>query len=203
MTDEPVKTFSIGFPIAEYDETSYAREVARHLGTDHHEERVEPDCIEILPKLLWHFDEPFADSSAIPTYYVSQMTRRHVTVALSGDGGDELFAGYTRYRAVQLASQFDRLPAPLRKLIASDLWQRLPSSPRQRSLVRRFKRFIQGLGEADYRRYFDWMSIFNERQCGALYSESFVAQLPDADPFDFLEAAFSRTAGATRSRRPA
>ncbi len=191
LTREPVKTFSIGFPIAEYDETSYAREVARHLGTDHHEERVEPDCIEILPKLMWHFDEPFADSSAIPTYYVSQMTRRHVTVALSGDGGDELFAGYTRYRAVQLASLFDRLPAPLRKLIANNRWQRLPSSLRQRSLVRRFKRFMEGLGESDHRRYFDWMSIFNERQRAALYSESFVAQLPDADPFDFLETAFA------------
>jgi len=195
LTREPVKTFSIGFPVAEYDETSYAREVARHLGTDHHEERVEPDCMEILPQLMWHYDEPFADSSAIPTYYVAQITRRHVTVALSGDGGDELFAGYQRYRAVELASWFDRLPAPFRKLVAAEAWQRLPASARQRSLVRKFKRFAAGMAESGSRRYCDWMSIFNERQRAALYSDEFVGQLPDSDPCDFLAAAFGRSAG--------
>ncbi len=192
---EPVKTFSIGFPVAEYDETSYAREVARHLGTDHHEERVEPDCVNILPKLIWHYDEPFADSSAIPTYYVSQMTRQHVTVALSGDGGDELFAGYTRYKAVALASVFDRLPSGLKKVLVNDLWQRLPSGGRQRSPLRRFKRFAGVLAESPLRRYFDWMSIFNEPQRAALYSDDFVGTLPEEDPIEFLAAAFARSAG--------
>lgn len=112
-TSQPIKTFTIGFPIAEYDETSYAQQVARHLGTDHEELQVAPDAVSILPKLVWNYDEPFADSSAIPTWYVSEMTRRHVTVALSGDGGDELFAGYPRYKAVWLASHFDQL-GPLR-----------------------------------------------------------------------------------------
>ena len=101
-SEQPIKTFSIGFPIAAYDETAYARQVAEHLGTEHHEFQVTPEAIEILPKLVWHYDEPFADSSAIPTWYVSQMTREKVTVALSGDGGDELFAGYPRYRAIWL-----------------------------------------------------------------------------------------------------
>jgi asparagine synthase (glutamine-hydrolysing) len=192
---EPVKTYSIGFSIREYDETSYAREVARHLGTDHHEERVEPDCVNILPKLIWHYDEPFGDSSAIPTYYVSQMTRRHVTVALSGDGGDELFAGYTRYKAVALADFFDRLPGAAKKLVANKLWQRLPSGGRQRSPLRRFKRFAGVLAESPLRRYFDWMSTFNEPQRAALYSDDFVASLPDHDPIEFLAAAFARSAG--------
>ncbi len=194
LSRERVRTFSIGFPVAEFDETSYARDVAKHLGTDHHEERVEPDCMAILPKLLWHYDEPFADSSAIPTYYVSQMTRRHVTVALSGDGGDELFAGYQRYHAVRLASRFDRLPATIRQAIAGDFWQRLPASPGQKSLIRKFKRFTAGLAQPSERRHFEWISIFGETQRGALYSDEFLATLPDSDPFDFLRSAFARVA---------
>src|SRR5690606_9360356 len=82
---EPVRTFSIGFGVPEYDESSYARQVALHLGTRHEEFRVEPSAVDILPQLVWYYDEPFADSSAIPTYYVSQRTREHVTVALTGD----------------------------------------------------------------------------------------------------------------------
>ena len=84
LATQPVKTFSIGFPVREYDETHYARRVAEHLHTDHHEFQVTPDGLEILPKLVWHYDEPFADSSAIPTWYVAQLTRQHVTVALVG-----------------------------------------------------------------------------------------------------------------------
>src|SRR5438105_6034638 len=109
-SSQPIKTFTIGFPVPEYDESKYAAAVARHLKTDHHVLEIRPDALEILPKLAYHFDEPFADSSAIPTWYVSQLTRQHVTVALSGDGGDELFAGYSRYGTVGLASYFDAYP---------------------------------------------------------------------------------------------
>jgi asparagine synthase (glutamine-hydrolysing) len=94
-----VRTFSIGFDVDAYDETAYARQVARRYATDHHEFRVEPDAVAILPKMVWHYGEPFADSSALPSFYLSELTRRHVTVALNGDGGDESFAGYTRYIA--------------------------------------------------------------------------------------------------------
>src|SRR5207245_5981391 len=82
-----------------FSELEHARVVARHLGCEAHEEIVRPDVVDLLPKLAWHFDEPFADSSAVPTYYVSATARAHVTVALSGDGGDELWAGYARHRA--------------------------------------------------------------------------------------------------------
>jgi asparagine synthase (glutamine-hydrolysing) len=108
-----VKTFSIGFPAKEYDETRYARMVAERYGTEHEEFIVEPDAVAILPKLVWHYGEPFADPSAIPTYYVSQMARRHVTVALNGDGGDEAFLGYARYRAMHYLDRLDRLPPGL------------------------------------------------------------------------------------------
>jgi asparagine synthase (glutamine-hydrolysing) len=195
LAKEPVRTFSIGFPVAEFDETSYAREVSRQLGTIHQEFRVEPDAVEILPKLVWHYDEPFADSSAIPTYYVSKMTRQQVTVALTGDGGDELFAGYPRYRAVEIGTWFDRLPRGLMKFAAGEFWQRLPSGQRQKSYLRKFKRLVGALGRPAERRYLDWISIFNESRRAELYDEAFIARLPDSDPFDFLSAAFSRSQG--------
>ena len=96
LCSQPVKTFSIGFEEEGYNELPYARQVAQHLGTEHHEEIVRPDAAEVLPKLVWHYGEPFGDESSIPTYYVSRLARQHVTVALSGDGGDESFGGYPR-----------------------------------------------------------------------------------------------------------
>jgi len=188
----PVRTFSIGFPVPEYDETRYARAAAEQFGTVHEEFRVEPDAVEILPKLAWHFDEPFGDSSAVPTWYVSELTRGHVTVALTGDGGDELFTGYERYRAVWLSGFFDRLPRWLRAVLAGGYWQKLPSGGRQKSTLRRWKRFVEVLGKSSQRRYLDWISIFNETLRGGLYTDEFVASLPGRDPFEFLAAGFAR-----------
>jgi len=194
LSPEPVRTFSIGFPVAEYDETRYARLAATQLGTVHEEFRVEPQAVDILDKLVWHFDEPFADSSAVPTWYVAQMTRQHVTVALTGDGGDELFAGYPRYRAVQLADWFERLPAPVRGVVAGRFWQKLPASPRQKSAVRRWKRFVEVLRQSPLRRYLDWISIFNEARRAELYSDNLLARLPNIDPIEWLWAAAARSA---------
>ncbi|MBI4687017.1 MAG: asparagine synthase (glutamine-hydrolyzing) [Nitrospirae bacterium] len=112
-----VKTFSIGFKEEEFSELRYAREVADKFGTEHIEMIVEPDAIEMLPALSWEFDEPFADSSAIPTYYVSKMAREHVTVILSGDGGDETFAGYRRYQWARDMQRHDWMPACLKKML--------------------------------------------------------------------------------------
>ena len=193
LADQPVNTFSIGFPVAEFDETRYARIAAQHLKTNHREFVVEPNCVEILPRLLWHYDEPFADSSAIPTYYVSQMTRQHVTVALTGDAGDELFAGYPRYRAVKLAEYFDRLPWALRSTIASPLWQYLPASVRQKSKRRQFKKLVAHLRESPERRYTRWVTIFDEPARVDLYADDFIAELDDADPAGFLLSAYARS----------
>jgi asparagine synthase (glutamine-hydrolysing) len=194
LSREPVRTFSIGFPVPEYDETRYAALVAQRFGTIHQEFCVEPDAVGVLPQLVWHYDEPFADSSAVPTWYVSQLTRQHVTVALTGDGGDELFAGYPRYQAVWLAGWFDRLPAGLKCLLTARHWQRLPASVRQKSFRRRLKRFLESLGQPPGRRYLEWVSIFNEARRAELYSDDFIARLPDADPLEFLAAAYRRSA---------
>jgi asparagine synthase (glutamine-hydrolysing) len=193
LVGRPVKTFSIGFLVKEFDETAHAREAADRLGTEHHEFRVEPRCVEVLEKLVWHYDEPFADSSAIPTYYVSKLSREHVTVALTGDGGDELFGGYLRYRAVRLASWFDHLPRWVRTLASSRMWHGLRRGRRQRSLLRRASRFAEALSDSPQRRYFEWISLFNETRRADLYRENFLAELPDADPFEFLAQAFNRS----------
>jgi asparagine synthase (glutamine-hydrolysing) len=122
MMREPVITSSIGFHDKEFDELDYARLVAQRYGTKHHEQVVEPDAAHMLERLVWHYDEPFADSSAIPTFYVSQVARQHVTVALSGDGGDELFAGYRRYLLDEREQALRRvMPAGIRRAIFGPL----------------------------------------------------------------------------------
>jgi len=124
---EPVKTFTIGFDYNEYDERIYAREVATKFGTEHYEDKVTSDALEILNILVESFGEPFMDPSAIPTYYVSQMARKHVTVVLSGDGGDEIFAGYSRYKRIFRSRKFNNIPYQIRKII-SYLGKFLPES---------------------------------------------------------------------------
>lgn len=190
LSSQPVHTFSIGFPIAKFDERSFAREASQHLGTIHHEQVVEPSALSILKKLVWQYDEPFSDSSAIPTMYLSEMTRQHVTVALSGDGGDELFAGYDRYRAVRIGGWFDRLPRPLQKILTSPLWQKLPESVEQRSFLRRLKRLLEALGQSPERRYLRWISIFDSRRRPELLHPDLVARLNGHDAADFIEAAY-------------
>jgi asparagine synthase (glutamine-hydrolysing) len=138
LTSGPVRTFSIGFPEAENNELPWARQVARRYATEHHEEVVSPDALALLPRLVRHFDEPFGDSSALPTLVVSEMARRRVTVALSGDGGDELLAGYTRYRyAQQLRQLFGPLPEWLRPLALQTLGRAWPRSWRGKGIITR------------------------------------------------------------------
>lgn len=188
----PIQTFSIGFPVAEFDERTYAREAACHLGTDHHEYVVEPEALEILPELIWHYDEPFSDSSAIPTLYLAKMTRKHVTVALSGDGGDELFAGYRRYQAVKLGGWIDRLPMPLRNFLAWNLWQKFPASVRQNSRRRRLKRLLSAIALEPRRRYLKWVSIFDEERRRELYTPEFQQKIQKFSAADFLLQAYEQ-----------
>ena len=126
LSDRPVKTYTIGFEEKGYSEIEDARVIASHFGTDHHEFQVRPAAIGILPDLVWHFDEPFGDSSAIPTYYVSKIAAEHVKVALAGDGGDELFAGYTRYQESLRVPPYHLIPAPVRRRVLAPLAERMP-----------------------------------------------------------------------------
>lgn len=151
-------TFSIGFDDPRYDESAYAQEVAAHLGASHHSFHVRPDVAETLPKLARVFGEPFADSSAIPTHYLAQQTRQHVTVAQSGDGGDELFGGYDRYVALRLVERARRVPAPLRKLAAIAA-RRIPEA-HPKSKRARLRRLGVSLGESAGERYAGYMRLF-------------------------------------------
>ena len=135
-SSRPVKTFSIGFEEDAYNELPYARMLAKRYGTDHHEFVVKPDAAEVLPLLVKHYGEPFADSSALPTYYVSRLTRDHVTVALSGDGGDESFAGYDRYGQLLKWNRFDAIPPHLRKLLAGTAQKAIDSLPYHNTMAR-------------------------------------------------------------------
>ena len=122
ILSQPVRTATIGFEETEYDESAYAREVADHLRTDHYKQTVTADKISTIEKLVWHYDEPFSDSSALPTFYVSQVARDRVTVALSGDGGDENLAGYRRYGLDAMENRVRRfLPGAFRKAFFSPL----------------------------------------------------------------------------------
>lgn len=123
-----VKTFSIGFKEAEFNELRYAREVAKKYNTEHHEQIVEPESVSLLPDLVDMYDEPFADSSAIPTYFVSKFAREFVTVVLSGDGGDELFAGYNRYQRMNNMRRFNILPSVVNKYFWGGLHNIIPNS---------------------------------------------------------------------------
>jgi len=195
LSDKPIHTFSIGFPVKQFDETAYAREAAQLLKTEHHEFIVEPSALETLPQLIWHYDEPFGDSSAIPTMYLSKVTRDVVTVSLSGDGGDELFCGYERYKAVRLAQKMDRLPAFVRRMFGWNIWQKIPSSSEQRSFGRRVKRFAAALAQDPQVRYLRWIGIFDAILRKDLYTAEFRDSLASFDSGDFIRSCYEFASG--------
>jgi asparagine synthase (glutamine-hydrolysing) len=174
---EPVRTFSVGFNDRRYDERDLARGVAARWGTHHEELLLDPEATEILPRLAAILDEPFADSSALPTYLVSEHARRHVTVALTGDGGDESFGGYERYRAVALARALERMPRPALHVAARGA-RALPSGrTEQRSSAFRAARFLETATLAPAARYGRLMEIFPAHTRAALWTDEVLAQL--------------------------
>lgn len=184
VSNAPVKTFSIGFPGAGYyDERKYARRIAKLFQTEHHEFEVEPNALEILPQLVKYFDEPFADSSAIPTYYLSKLARQHVTVCLSGTGGDELFAGYRRYLVETLFQRYQRYPKSIQSL-AMQLAKLLPVS-RASALKEYFlllKRFLACQDTSPMLRHISMMTCFSDEMKRELCSETLMREWTPENP---------------------
>ena len=194
-SEQPVKTFSIGFEEEDFSELKYAKRVAEHVGAEYHEFIVRPNALEVLPTLVEHYGEPYADSSAIPTYYVSKETRRHVTVALNGDGGDESFAGYERYTAMRIAEAYNRVPAALRKIFVEAPVNLLPTSELKRSRFRDAKRFLQAANLPRTERYFRWMSTFNRDAKTELYAPDFAAAVAGQNASGLLDKWFATANG--------
>ena len=193
LMKEPVKTFSIGFREKRYNELDYAQVAARHFKTDHHEYVVKPDALELLPKLIWYYNEPFADSSAIPTYCVARETRQEVTVALNGDGGDENFAGYPRYKAIKLAQYYEKLPHWIRQHVVDNIVKRVPYSPERRGFIRRFRKLMESMNYPPEQRYFRWICIFDNERKKELYSSHFKEAIYGIDSFDYLGKYYTRS----------
>jgi asparagine synthase (glutamine-hydrolysing) len=185
---EPVRTFSIGFEEGGFDELDRARLVARRYGTDHHELVLRPDAVDLLPKLVEAFDEPFGDSSALPTYLVSALAAEHVKVALSGEGGDELFGGYYTYVADLLAPKVGRLAA-----LAAPLAEALPSRSDRVGFDYKAKRFARAAASGDpLQRHHAWKEIFSPERRAALVGEG----AGGWDPVDLYRERYAETTAA-------
>jgi asparagine synthase (glutamine-hydrolysing) len=171
IMDRPVKTFSIGFDDPSYNELQYARIVAQHFNTDHHDLVIQPDVVDLAQDLVRYLDEPLADVSIFPTYLVSRLARQHVTVVLSGDGGDELFAGYEWYIADRIERYYRRLPTAVRTRWVPQLVNRIPPSTHKKGLVNKLKRFVEGSVLPDSLQHFRWNIFMTEEKKNHLYSE--------------------------------
>lgn len=176
--ERPVETFTLGFEEASHDERAPAALVARHLGSDHHAEVLRPEAVDCLPALAWHYDQPFADPSALPTYLLSRFAAERVKVVLSGDGGDELLLGYPRYLACRLTRFSDRLPRPLLGLAAA-AGRRLGLEAHGNTGARRLGRFLADLEAAPLERYLAWVGFLPEREKAEAFGEALRPALAD------------------------
>jgi len=204
MMDQPVKTFSIGFKEEAFSELPFARQVAQRFGTDHHEFVLEPDALDVLPRLMEHFDEPFADPAAIPTWYLAQMTRQHVTVALNGDGGDEAFAGYQRYYGDLIADSYRLVPSFLRHGVFDRVLQALPvqaDRPMERSHIMALRQLARAADISHAASVIRWGSYFNEAEKWALYNDDMRQAIKVTSSAALLEEAFRRARAANRLDR--
>jgi len=186
LSGERIKTFSIGFDDPTYNELQYARTVADHINSDHHELVIQPQVVNLAEQLMTFLDEPLADVSVFPTFLVSQLARQYVTVALTGDGGDELFAGYDHYIANTLATYYDALPSVLRHNVINPLLRYGKPSQHKKGMINRFKRFEEGLQFPEHMAHTRWMLFLNAAEKRNLYSGDLAAQLPYDDTYSFL-----------------
>lgn len=198
-----VETFSLGFVDPEYDESDRARIVANKLGTRHHESRAtEDDVLAAIPAIADYVDEPLADPSILPTYLLARFARQRVTVALGGDGGDELFAGYDTFAAVGPAQWYNRLvPSAIHRGIFRPLVDSLPSSQRRFPLEFKLKRFARGLKTPDHERLFRWIGGLDSRELRQLLAPDIAAQIRPEDDYSLAREYVSQVASLSAARR--
>jgi len=175
LTSSPVKTFAIGFVEEDYSELDHARRVAEQFGTDHHELILRPDVVQIAEDLAWYLDEPFGDTSAIPTYMVSKLASEHVTVVLTGDGGDELFAGYDKYVTEERERRYDRVPDSIRKVLGA-VGRAMPEGMTGR-------RFLRHLALNGSRRYLDASTLFRTDELRQVFRREAFNRIAVHDPW--------------------
>ncbi len=187
LLDQPVKTFYLGFEEESYNELPFARLVADKYKTEHHEFVVKPDVVDVLPKLMWSYNEPFADPSAVPTYYLSKATRQHVTVALSGDGGDECFAGYNRYANALAARKYEKFAKYIGARQINKVAQMLPFGGARSSFFNRSKRYLKYICGKSERHYMRWISHLDSEMRNEIYSPSFKENMRGIEPSDYIE----------------
>ena len=195
LLNRPVKTFSIGFEEEEYNELPYARMIADKYKTDHHEFIVKPDIADLLPKLIWSYNEPYADSSAVPTYYLAEMTRRHVTVALNGDGSDECFAGYPRHVLSSFAASYRRAADLCGGRLIKRAAELLPEGRQRHSLSSRLKRFVRAFYENPPRQYVRSLCHFDNAMKANLCTRAFKETVQGIDSVAILEALYNKADG--------
>jgi asparagine synthase (glutamine-hydrolysing) len=193
LSGQPVKTFSIGFEEKEFDELSYARIVSDRFSTEHHEFIVKPNAIEILPKLVWHYNEPFSDSSAIPTYYVANLTKDFVKVVLTGDAGDENFAGYPRYLRSLWVASFTRIPEKLRRDLLPYFLRVLSGFHWREKTLNRLADFMESLSTDQAKNYAEQIKIFSAKEKENIYTGDFRKQVGENNPLDFLLSKFQES----------
>ena len=198
LSSEPVRTFSIGFEDEAFSELPRAREVAERYGTDHHEYVIEPKALDLIPAIVRHYGEPFADTSSVPSFAVSELARRHVTVALNGDGGDESFAGYHRYQSALAVARGDRIPGPLRRA-AGRAGAASPEHGEPRAVKNRARRLAKQLAMSPRERHALQMSALTWQRREALYTPEMLARVDEGATADVSPAPGKRRRAQTSS----
>jgi asparagine synthase (glutamine-hydrolysing) len=197
LSRKSVKTFSVGFDVADFNELKYARLVSRRLGTEHHEINLTPDVMGLLPAIVSNFDEPFADSSAIPTYLISEFARKQVTVCLSGDGGDELFCGYEWTRRQKFIDDYNRLPKPLRNCLYGVLLGKSYAPDRKNKLRDKLRRFIYDTGLPIEHSFMRRKTCFSEEMKKNLFKEEFYRELGNYNSITHIMPYFDKSITAS------
>ena len=196
--DRPVKTFSIGFEDQSYNELNYARTIAKKFETEHTEFIIQPDAVDLVEKLVYHLDEPLGDFSIFPTYLVSKMARDYVTVVLSGDGGDELFAGYDTYIADKIAGRFQILPKYLRNGVIKPIINLFPPQEQKKGMINKMRRFIEGIEYPEDLQHVRWMVFLSEMDRHQLFNADVSQSINGESTYEFIRSYFHQSSSSDR-----